>query len=139
MPFGDDPVIQFAFKMALCLAIFLLGAAWLRRAVERAKRTKGPPPESASVGEAIRHLFGNPPAEPPVDHQRRLYRQTIKILAMELRRLDPDHEEAREALALLELDGQASGDRPPVVARPEVASAAVRQDVRTLETQQPLH
>lgn len=131
----DDPAALFAVKMAVCLALFLLGAAWLRRAVERTRRIKGPPPVGASTAQAITHFFGAPLEVRPLDHERRLYRQTIRILAMELRRLDPEHQEAREALALLALDEDAPGGRPPGGAEPEAAPISIRQEVRTRETQ----
>jgi hypothetical protein len=135
----DDPATLFALKMALCLALFLLGAAWLRRAVERTRRIKGPPPAGASAAQALSHFFAGPAQTRPLDHERRLYRQTIRILAMELRRLDPDHAEAREALALLALDQDPPGDGPSLVVAPGAAPTSTRQDVRTQETQPALH
>jgi flagellar hook protein FlgE len=40
-------------------------------------------------------------ADVQFEHERRLYRQTIRVLARELQRLEPTHVEAREALELL--------------------------------------
>jgi hypothetical protein len=127
----DDPATLFALKMALCLALFLLGAAWLRRAVERTRRIKGPPPAGASAAQALSHFFAGPAQTRPLDHERRLYRQTI--------RFDPDHAEAREALALLALDQDPPGDGPSLVVAPGAAPTSTRQDVRTQETQPALH
>jgi hypothetical protein len=105
-----DPATRFGLKMALCLAVFLLGAAWLRRRVARVQGADGPPPEGASASQALAHYFGARAGTGGFEHERRLYRQTIRILARELQRLDPTHAEAREALDLL-------GERDPSSSR----------------------
>jgi hypothetical protein len=89
----------FGLKMACCLAVFLLGAGWLRRMVARVQSVNGLPPEGASASAALSHYFGANARG--VEHERRLHRQTIRILARELQRLDPAHPEARAALELL--------------------------------------
>ncbi|MGH6944602.1 MAG: hypothetical protein ACREH6_10330, partial [Geminicoccaceae bacterium] len=96
------PATLFALKMGVCLALFLLGAARLRRMVDRVKRARGLPPRDSSVLQAFAHYFkGNDHARSPDGHERRLYRQTIRILARELQRLDANNEDAREAIDLL--------------------------------------
>lgn len=98
-----DPALIFGLKMGLCLVLLLLGAAWLRRLAERVKRVRGLPPEGASALQAISHYVGEAKdQEREIDRERRLYRQTIRVLAKELERLDPANEEAREASDLLE-------------------------------------
>jgi hypothetical protein len=94
-----DPATLFGLKMTSCLALFLLAAAWLRRRVAKVQGANGLPPESASASEALAHYLGANARG--VDHERRLHRQTIRILARELQRLDPSHPEARAALELL--------------------------------------
>jgi hypothetical protein len=103
-----DPATLFGLKMALCLAVFLLGAAWLRRRIARVQGAGGPPPAGASVTQALAHYFGAPADAGGFAHERRLYRQTIRILARELQRLDPAHPEACEALELLDERDQPS-------------------------------
>jgi hypothetical protein len=105
-----DPATVFGLKMALCLALFLLAAAWLRRRVARIQGARGLPPESASASQALSHYFGSRAGARSFEHERRLYRQTIRVLARELQRLDPAHLEAREALELLE-EREARQDR----------------------------
>jgi hypothetical protein len=94
-----DPALLFGLKMATCLGLFLLAAAWLRRRVASVQRANGLPPEGASASEALAHYFGA--NAPGFEHERRLHRQTIRILARELQRLDSAHPEARAALELL--------------------------------------
>jgi hypothetical protein len=89
----------FGLKMASCLALFLLAAAWLHRRVAKVQRAHGLPREGASASEALAHYFGANVRG--FEHERRLYRQTIRILAKELERLDSAHPEARAALELL--------------------------------------
>lgn len=96
-----DPATLFGLRMALCLALFLLAAAWLRRRVARLQGVHGLPPEGASAAQALAHYFGTRARAGTFEHERRLYRQTIRILAAELARLDPTHVEVREALELL--------------------------------------
>jgi hypothetical protein len=104
-----DPAVLFGLKMASCLALFLLAAAWLRRRVARVQSTNGLPREDASTSEALAHYFGaNARA---LESERRLHRQTIRILARELQRLDAAHPEARAAL---ELVGEPTSPQPPV-------------------------
>jgi hypothetical protein len=98
---SSDPAILFGLKMALCLSLFLLAAAWLRRRVARIQNAQGLPPQGASASQALAHYFGPRARAQGPDHEHRLYRQTIRILARELQRLDPSHVEAREALELL--------------------------------------
>lgn len=85
--------------MASCLALFLLAAGWLRRVVAKVQSANGPPPEGASASEALAHYFGANARG--FEHERLLHRQTIRILARELQRLDAAHPEARAALELL--------------------------------------
>jgi hypothetical protein len=106
--FPVDPATLFGLKMALCLAVFLLGAAWLRRRIARVQGAGGPPPEGASVTQGLAHYFGARAGAGGFAHERRLYRQTIRVLARELQRLDPGHAEAREALELLDERDQKS-------------------------------
>jgi hypothetical protein len=94
-----DPATLFGLKMACCLALFLLAAAWLRRRVAKVQSANGLPPPGASASAALAHYF-NADAR-GYEHERRLHRQTIRILARELQRLDPAHAEARAALELL--------------------------------------
>jgi hypothetical protein len=94
-----DPAVLFGLKMACCLAMFLLAAGWLRRVVARVQSVNGLPPEGASASAALAHYFGGNARG--FDHERRLHRQTIRILARELQRLDSAHPEARAALELL--------------------------------------
>ena len=103
-----DPATLFGLKMALCLAVFLLAAAWLRRRVARVQGADGLPPEGASAAQALAHYLGARADAGGFAHERRLYRQTIRILARELQRLDPAHPEAREALELLDERDQPS-------------------------------
>ena len=93
------PAVLFGLKMASCLALFLLAAAWLRRRVGKIQSAAGLPREGASAAEAIAHYFGANARG--LDHERRLQRHTIRILARELQRLDPNHADARAALELL--------------------------------------
>jgi hypothetical protein len=98
-----SPAALFGLKMALCLVLFLFGAAWLRRFAERIKSTRGLPPGDASALQAVSHYLGNDSAQAQqMDQERRLYRQTIRLLVKELERLDPTNEELREANALLQ-------------------------------------
>jgi hypothetical protein len=109
---SDDPATLFGLKMALCLGLFLLAAAWLRRRVARIQGAHGLPPEGASAPQALAHYLGARARAQGFEHERRLYRQTIRTLARELLRLDSTHIEAREALDLLgELDSPPSRDR----------------------------
>jgi hypothetical protein len=94
-----DPALLFGLKMTFCLALFLLAAAWLRGRVARVQSVNGLPPEGASTSQALAHYFGANAAG--LDHERRLYRQTIRILARELQRLDSSHPDAHAALELL--------------------------------------
>jgi hypothetical protein len=94
-----DPALLFGLKMASCLALFLLAAGWLRRVVAKVQSANGPPPEGASASEALAHYFGANARG--FEHERLLHRQTIRILARELQRLDAAHPEARAALELL--------------------------------------
>jgi hypothetical protein len=94
-----DPAALFGLKMASCLALFLLAAGWLRRVVAKVQSANRPPPAGASASEALAHYFGANARG--FEHERRLHRQTIRILARELQRLDPAHPEARAALELL--------------------------------------
>jgi hypothetical protein len=94
-----DPAVLFGLKMAFCLALFLLAAAWLRRRVARVQSANGLPPQAASMSEALAHYFGANARG--FEHERRLHRQTIRILARELQRLDSAHPEARAALELV--------------------------------------
>jgi hypothetical protein len=94
-----DPALLFGLKMASCLALFLLAAGWLRRVVAKVQSANGLPPEGASASEALAHYFGANARG--FEHERRLHRQTIRILARELQRLDSAHPEARAALELL--------------------------------------
>jgi hypothetical protein len=94
-----DPAMLFGLKMAACLALFLLAAAWLHRRVARVRSANGLPPEGASASEALAHYFGANARG--FERERRLYRQTIRILARELERLDAAHPDARAALELL--------------------------------------
>ena len=55
--------------------------------------------ELMAAAEAIAHYFGANARG--LDHERRLQRHTIRILARELQRLDPNHADARAALELL--------------------------------------
>jgi hypothetical protein len=104
-----DPAVLFGLKMASCLALFLLAAAWLRRRVARVQSTNGLPHDGASTAEALAHYFGaNARA---FENERRLHRQTIRILARELQRLDSAHPEARAALELL---GEPTSPQLPV-------------------------
>jgi hypothetical protein len=104
-----DPAVLFGLKMASCLVLFLLPAAWLRRRVARVQGTNGLPHEGASTAEALAHYFGaNARA---FENERRLHRQTIRILARELQRLDSAHPEARAALELL---GEPTSPQLPV-------------------------
>jgi hypothetical protein len=96
----------FGLKMGICLALFLLAAAWLRRRVASIRGSHGLPPEKASASQAIGHYFGARVRAGGLEHERRLYRQTIRILARDLQRFDPTHVEAREALELLEAPGE---------------------------------
>jgi hypothetical protein len=101
MVLAGDPALLFGLKMALCLGLFLLAAAWLRHRIACVQTARGAPPEGASASQALAHYFG-PRARPQdFEHEHRLYRQTIRILARELQRLDPGHIEAREALEFL--------------------------------------
>ncbi len=93
------PAMLFGLKMTACLALFLLAAAWLRQRVARVQSANGLPRAGASAGEAIGHYFGA--GARGLEHERRLQRQTIRLLAKELQRLDPAHPEARAALELL--------------------------------------
>jgi hypothetical protein len=103
-----DPGMLFGLKMGVCLATFLLAAAWLRRHVARIQSAHGLPPEGTSASEALRHYFGAHARG--FEHERRLHHQTIRILARELQRLDADHPEARVALELL---GEPTAPRLP--------------------------
>lgn len=94
-----DPATLFALKMSFCLALFLLAAAWLRRRVARVQSANGLPPQGASASEALTHYLGANARG--LEHERLLHRQTIRILARELQRLDAAHPEARAALELL--------------------------------------
>jgi hypothetical protein len=94
-----DPALLFGLKMASCLALFLLAAAWLRRRVAKVQSANGLPPKGASTSEALAHYFGA--NAHGFEHERQLHRQTIRILARELQRLDSAHPEARAALELL--------------------------------------
>lgn len=94
-----DPAVLFGLKMALCLALFLLAAGALRRRVARIQGVNGLPPDGASASQALAHYFGANARG--TEHERLLHRQTIRILARELQRLDRDHPEARAALELL--------------------------------------
>jgi hypothetical protein len=94
-----DPALLFGLKMATCLGLFLLAAAWLRRRVARVQGANGLPPEGASAFEAFGHYLGANARG--FEHERRLHRQTIRMLARELERLDPANPEARAALELL--------------------------------------
>jgi hypothetical protein len=99
---ATSPAIVFGLKMAFCLALFLLGAAWLRRFAERVKDSRGLPPGEASAIQAVSHYLGKSSGPAPqIDLELRLYRQTIRLLIKELERLDPANEEAREADRLL--------------------------------------
>ena len=112
-----DPGTLFGLKMALCLALFLLAAAWLRRRVARIQGTHGLPPEGASASQALAHYLGARAGARGFEHERRLYRQTIRVLARELQRLDATHVEAREALELL---GEQEPPRPSPPSRDTV-------------------
>lgn len=103
----SDPGTVFGFKMAVCLALFLIGAAWLARFAERVKRRRGPPPEGASARETLAHFFGGGSGLLPRANERRLYCEAVFALAREVERLDPGNGRARDALALLAL-GQAA-------------------------------
>ena len=94
-----DPAVLFGLKMGCCLGLFLLVAAWLRRRVARVQGASGMPPEGASAAEALVHYFGANARG--FEHERLLQRQTIRLLARELQRLDPAHPEARAALELV--------------------------------------
>jgi hypothetical protein len=107
---SGDPAILFGLKMALCLSLFLLAAAWLRRRVARIQGAHGLPPEGASAPQALAHYLGTRARAPGFEHERRLYRQTIRVLARELQRVDPTHIEAREALDLLREQDRAPDD-----------------------------
>jgi hypothetical protein len=106
--FSIDPAMLFGLKMTACLALFLLAAAWLRRRVAKVQTANGLPPEGASTSAALAHYFGA--SARGVEHERRLHRQTIRILARELQRLDSAHPEARAALELL---GEPTSPQPP--------------------------
>jgi hypothetical protein len=114
--FSTDPAMLFGLKMALCLGLFLLAAAWLRRRVARIQNAHGLPPQGASASQALAHYFGPRGRPQAFEHEHRLYRQTIRILARELQRLDPTHVDAREALELL------GEPNPPRHAREAAAS-----------------
>jgi hypothetical protein len=105
------PAVLFGLKMTACLALFLLAAAWLRQRVAKVQGANGLPPEGASAAEAIGHYFGTNARG--LEHERRLQRQTIRLLARELQRLDSAHPEARAALELL---GEPAS--PPSAPRP---------------------
>jgi hypothetical protein len=123
---SPDPATLFGLKMTLCLALFLLGAAWLRRRVARVQAAHGPPPQGVSASQALAHYLGARAGARGFEHERRLYRQTIRVLARELQRLEPTHVEAREALELLE-----EPERPPESGRshgaPVPGTAGARQ------------
>ena len=116
-----DPATLFGLKMALCLALFLLAAAWLRRRVARIQGTHGLPPEGATPSQALAHYLRARVGARGFEHERRLYRQTIRVLARELQRLDATHVEAREALELL---GEQDPPRPAPPAHDTVLSKA---------------
>jgi hypothetical protein len=98
---ASDPATLFGLKMALCLALFLLAAAWLRRRIGRIQARHGLPPAGASASQTLAHYLGAQTGKRGFEHEHRLYRQTIRVLARELQRLEPSHVEAREALELL--------------------------------------
>jgi hypothetical protein len=125
-----DPATLFGLKMALCLALFLLAAAWLRRRVVRIQGTHGPPSEGASASQALAHYLGARAGARGFEHERRLYRQTIRILARELQRLDATHVEAREALELLgepDRPRESACSRDPALSGSTGGSKAARQ------------
>lgn len=96
------PAALFGIKMAVCLLCFLLGAVWLRRFAERVKRRHGLPPEGASPREALSHYLRAEPVWPVGDGpELKRHRQTIRMLARELERLDPGNDVAQDALALI--------------------------------------
>src|SRR5262245_29492564 len=95
---ATDPATLFGLKMALYLALFLLAAAWLRRRIARVQAIHGRPPAGASASQTLAHYLGTRAGTRGVEHERRLYRQTIRVLARELQRREPTHVEAREAL-----------------------------------------
>jgi hypothetical protein len=107
---SGDPATLFGLKMALCLGLFLLTAAWLRRRVARIQSAHGLPPKGASAPQALAHYLGAGARAQGFEHERRLYRQTIRVLARELQRLEPMQVEAREALELLREQDRASDD-----------------------------
>jgi hypothetical protein len=95
---ATSPAVVFGLKMAFCLALFLLEAAWLRRFTERVKSSRGLPPGDASAVQALAHYLGKGSGgAPQIDLELRLYRQTIRLLIKEIERLDPMNDEAREA------------------------------------------
>jgi hypothetical protein len=79
-------------------ALERLAYDWHRR-VAKVQRAHGLPREGASTSEALAHYFGANVRG--FEHERQLYRQTIRILARELERLDSAHPEAHAALELL--------------------------------------
>ncbi|WGF87590.1 hypothetical protein [Marinivivus vitaminiproducens] len=97
----------FGLKMAVCMAVFLLGALWLHRRIARVKAKRGLPPSGSGAAATLAHFLKPAPSPdrgiaPSGDAMELLLlRQTVRVLARDLLRRDPGHEEARAGLALV--------------------------------------
>lgn len=105
----------FGIKMAVCMAVFLLGSLWLHRRIARIKAERGMPLAGSGAAPRLAHFLkpgsnGPAPTLPGADAMELLLlRQTVRVLARDLLRHEPDHEEAKAGLALVRQDNGSPG------------------------------